>query len=369
MVFRFSIFLALFVSGLFGKTIAIIPDSPGIYISDEESDSEPSISGELSSVTPGVLTSDGYRLKGIIYNQNGESLINHPLGRVIYDLRDTDIKFISKQYFGGLFGRHFESIRKADKVVFFNIYQSLPAWFCQVPKHKRYLIAFEPPSVYPWMYSSKCQELFHKILTFDDDLINIKPYAKYYYPVLKPMISNIPAFSKKKLLCIFAGNKSSKHPNELYSERKKAITFFDQNYSEEFDLYGPTWESENFTTYRGTVPIKEDVMKHYKFSICYENIENISGYITEKIFECFQAGCVPIYLGASNILDYIPKTCFIDKNEFASYEELADHLTHLDESTYHEYLIQIEKFLRSKKAKLYSVENFSRIFQQEIVFD
>lgn len=334
LVFRLLICFHILSSSLFAKTIAIVPDSPR-------------------------------SLSKVLESQNKKSLIHHPLGRVIYDLRDSDVVFAQKSYYG-ISG---EILRSADKIVFFNIYQSLPMWFCQVPKSKRYLIAFEPPSVYPWMYSDKCKDLFHKILTFDDDLVNIAPFVKYYYPVLKPMISNLPDFSKKKLLCILAANKTSKHPNELYSERKKAIAFFDQNYKEEFDLYGPKWEEEGFKTYRGVVPIKEDVLKHYKFSICYENIENVAGYITEKIFECFQAGNIPIYLGASNITDYIPRTCFIDKNAFATYEELTTFLKNMDEFTYNSYVTNIQKFLSSKKAKLYSVENFSKVFQKEIIFD
>ncbi len=334
LVFRLLICSYLPLCILFAKTIAIVPDSPG-------------------------------SLSKILECQSKESLINYPLVRVIYDLQDSDVVVLQKSYYG----ISNEILRSADKVVFLNIYQSLPIWFCQVPKHKRYLIAFEPPSVYPWMYSDKCKDLFHKILTFDDDLVNTPPYVKYFYPVLKPMILNLPDFSKKKLLCILAANKTSKHPNELYSERKRAIAFFDQNYKEEFDLYGPKWEGEGFKTYRGVVPIKEDVLKHYKFSICYENIENIAGYITEKIFECFQAGNIPIYLGASNITDYIPRECFIDKSEFETYEELAIFLRDMDEFTYHSYISNIEKFLISKKAKLYSVENFSKVFQKEIVFD
>ena len=48
-------------------------------------------------------------------------------------------------------------------------------------------------------------------------------------------------------------------------------------------------------------------MQHYRFYICYENTEGVEDYITEKIFDCFAAGFVPIYWGASNIEKYIPK--------------------------------------------------------------
>ena len=74
--------------------------------------------------------------------------------------------------------------------------------------------------------------------------------------------------------------------------------------------------------YKGKAQNKIETIKHYKFCICYENTQNIKGYITEKIFDCFAAGVVPIYWGASNIEAYIPKTCFIDQREFQEFEEV-----------------------------------------------
>ena len=52
--------------------------------------------------------------------------------------------------------------------------------------------------------------------------------------------------------------------------------------------------------------------KNISFAICYENARDIPGYITEKIFDCFFAGCVPIYWGgAPNVTDHIPANTFI----------------------------------------------------------
>ena len=51
-------------------------------------------------------------------------------------------------------------------------------------------------------------------------------------------------------------------------------------------------------------------------SVLFETI------VSEKIFDCFAAGNVPIYWGASNVTDYIPEDCFIDMRSFSSFEEL-----------------------------------------------
>ena len=44
---------------------------------------------------------------------------------------------------------------------------------------------------------------------------------------------------------------------------------------------------------------KIDYMKDFKFNICPENMD-VPNYVTEKIFDAFQAGTIPIYHGALN---------------------------------------------------------------------
>ncbi|KAB7887432.1 hypothetical protein GBG19_10625 [Poseidonibacter ostreae] len=68
--------------------------------------------------------------------------------------------------------------------------------------------------------------------------------------------------------------------------------------------------------------------------MCYENARDIPGYITEKIFDSFFAGCVPVYLGADNITEHIPKECFIDKREFDTYEKLYKYLKNMSDEEY-----------------------------------
>jgi alpha(1,3/1,4) fucosyltransferase len=44
---------------------------------------------------------------------------------------------------------------------------------------------------------------------------------------------------------------------------------------------------------------KKDFISQYKFNICPEN-SNAPGYVTEKIFQAIDAGCIPIYWGSDN---------------------------------------------------------------------
>ncbi len=107
-------------------------------------------------------------------------------------------------------------------------------------------------------------------------------------------------------------------------------------------------------------------MKNYRFSICFENVSHIPGYISEKIFACFAAGTVPVYLGPPNIEEYIPAECFIDYRKFKDNEQLYLFLKNMSEDAYQSYLENIRLFLNSEKAYLFSVENFTKTLHEAI---
>jgi alpha(1,3/1,4) fucosyltransferase len=144
----------------------------------------------------------------------------------------------------------------------------------------------------------------------------------------------------------------------LYSQRKAAIDFFERYAPQNFDFFGFGWPSTNYKTYKGIANNKTNTLKNYKFSICYENICNIHGYITEKIFGSFVAGCVPIYWGAEDVTDYIPKNCFIDKRNFKTLHDLYSFISAMKQDEYDAYIENIKRFLKSEQAHYFSIENF-----------
>ena len=217
------------------------------------------------------------------------------------------------------------------------------------------LLVFEPPSVYPNMHTSSYYNCFSKVITWEDDLIDGQKFCKFRYPVYNPMTRDTIPLARRKLCCVMAANKKSNFINELYSERLKAIQYFNK-YPEHFDLYGPDWHKKGFVCYKGWVEDKIKTLKHYKFAICYENTKEVKGYITEKIFDCFQAGVVPVYWGAPNITDEVPANCFIDRRRFSCYEELHQYLLSMTEEQYNKILANIRTYLASEKAQQYSVD-------------
>ncbi|OGN57806.1 MAG: hypothetical protein A3D18_05110 [Chlamydiae bacterium RIFCSPHIGHO2_02_FULL_49_29] len=246
-------------------------------------------------------------------------------------------------------------------VISFNrCHWSFMAQLMLYPKSKRWLFCFEPPVVMPQLYHSRLQEEFDKIFVMFDEWVDNRTWHKFYYPQPKLQQSEpTPDFSKKMLCCMINNNKYYCHPDELYSERRNIISFFSFLKKEEFDLYGGGWQG--YCPWKGTIPNKVEVLKNYRFCICYENMKNQRGYITEKIFDCLISGCVPVYLGADNITDYIPQECFIDRRKFSSHEELYRFLKQINKERYQVYLNAAKSFLESPQAALFSVEAFTKM--------
>ncbi|BDC34779.1 hypothetical protein Noda2021_07370 [Candidatus Dependentiae bacterium Noda2021] len=222
------------------------------------------------------------------------------------------------------------------------------------------LFLWEPPSVKPYNYDTSYHQYFNRIYTWNDALIDNMRYYKFYYPVRHNMKRSSDSFNDKKLCVMVTAYKSSHHPNQLYTERSGVVHFFEKKHPQDFDLYGYDWPS-SIRVYKGTIDDKLEKVSHYKFSIAYENIKDEPGYVTEKMFHCFAAGTVPIYWGASNIYDYVPHSCFIDRTNFSSNEELYDYLTNMSEETHQTYLSNIEQYLQTPAAHNFSNAYFAQL--------
>jgi Glycosyltransferase family 10 (fucosyltransferase) C-term len=82
------------------------------------------------------------------------------------------------------------------------------------------------------------------------------------------------------------------------------------------------------------------LLRDYKFYFAAENTRCAS-YVTEKIYDAFAAGAVPVYLGAPNIRQYLPgKRSALLVDDYASPRHLAEHMLALaaNDTLYDEYL-------------------------------
>ena len=225
------------------------------------------------------------------------------------------------------------------------------------------LFAWEPPAVLPLNYEPAYHQYFHRILTWHDSWVDGKRYVKLHWPQIGklPPIADLP-FGERKLLVNFSGNKASPHPRELYSARKRTIRFFENNHPTQFDLFGPGWNREGeppFHSWRGVVAQKWSEYPKYRFGLCYENMRDEPGWISEKLFDCLRSACVPVYWGANNVDDYVDPACLVDRRRFESEEELADFLVRMSEKEWRGYRLAGERYLRSESFRKFLPEQFA----------
>jgi hypothetical protein len=258
------------------------------------------------------------------------------------------------------------------------------------------LFLCEPPIVRPDSYKPEAHSPFRKVMTFKKSLCAGNP-SKYIFSALPCMPEDKTepmAFAQRKLCCLIQSYMVLNKPTELFSERIKAVRWFEAHAPRDFDLMGTEWDRilfpgplsflnfalraayrrlgflkmlkfHRFPSYIGpNVKGKHRTLLEYKFCFAYENSTE-ADYISEKLFDCFHAGCVPIYYGAPNVTDYIPATTFIDKRKF-SYEELYRYISTMPESEYNGYLAAAEAYLHSPAIRPFTpegyVENFTRNF-------
>ncbi len=295
----------------------------------------------------------------------------------------------------------------------FNLYiESLP--LITQGQGKNYLIRFETDLTVPVNADAAYLQQFDGIFTWDKSLLEANLQStmglglakEKLHPITIP--NPLPAefsqhrvvnlgFSARPHFCTLIA--SNRHANcadnrELYSERIKAIRWFEANAPRDFVLYGNGWKVPQkrfgvigkmryrlakvppflfrkpaFPSYDGPVKSKFTALSQARFSICFENARDIRGYLTEKIFDCLFAGCVPIYWGDPEVEKAIPKNCFIDFRQFQSYQALYDFLKNLSAQEYQAYQLAGQQFLASPQFQVFSSAAFAKQIIDSIQHD
>lgn len=127
------------------------------------------------------------------------------------------------------------------------------------------------------------------------------------YKIINNYIENFP--KKDKLINFVYSHKSTQHPLLLYRYRHRlGLSLLQDNLP--VDIYGgSTIKLKKIFKDKENIKYSfdwEDIHKiyeNYKFSIVIENTREPE-YFTEKIFIPLMCGCIPIYLGSTNIDNY-----------------------------------------------------------------
>lgn len=290
-----------------------------------------------------------------------------------------------------------EPLESYDAIIFFDYPTKLNKYFRQLLSMENappmYLVICEPRVVRPDNWEKKNHQYFRKIFTSN---LSIVDNDRYIYLNLTCKIErNRKYFSiseKKKFCALISSNKYSNGFGELYSMRRKIIGWFERYHSNQFDLYGVDWDRlfipflgrANFLlagiykvmpwlprfklhkAYRGRIGNKRAVLSQYKFAICFENAI-ASGYVTEKILDCFMAGVIPVYLGAPEINKLIPRNAFIDMRNFSSFEELYQFMSSMSDQDRQTYLDEMFNFLGSQQVTPWTPNAFAETLEKGVL--
>ena len=272
------------------------------------------------------------------------------------------------------------------------------------PLKIKYAIILETENIKPNNSNENLLQTYHRVFSWNRHLpIKHDAFTQIFFP--NELNTNWSVNKRRQnCICMVAANKSivlsTPGIKDLYLERIELI----KKLSEEkykplgFHLYGTGWQvtflkclknslrtirnsgelgrhqwmiyfgQKNFD-YRGPVNSKRQLLLKYDFSICYENLGGYENYVTEKIIDCFNAGVIPIYKGASNITDLIPENCFIDANRFRNNDELLDFLKQITFDQIIEYRTCIKSFLTSKSAEKFTNTYFAKAISSAILCD
>lgn len=274
-----------------------------------------------------------------------------------------------------------DKLTNADKVIFFNHNKNLLR-SCKnngIEKDKRVLVLWEPETVYPLQYRKGIWENYSTIITIRKDLSKKYCFPHIFWPQGQTIRDKTPGFKNRKFITLINANKYSYVNGELYSLRREAIRFFEKYSKNSFDLFGRGWSENPFfkspgmflmyvrssfkngkfskfisdvfnsffiewPSFKGEIDDKYEYLAQYKFAISFENEDSI---VTEKLFDALSCGTIPIYKGPDEINEIVPSNCYINFDDFSSFEDLNNFLQNLSEEDFDKYQENINEYLKS----------------------
>lgn len=280
----------------------------------------------------------------------------------------------------------------------------------KINKDKSFLIVTEPPVYLGEAWNFQEHNRFSKVFIHDSKYAQERPnlYRHLYYAIDTEGIVDMPIpseeeFNSRKFASLMNGSIANpefhRHEGSLLGERYKIITWFSDNHPTELDFFGrgirnkyygmsfrgfgvlqkilpkglihviaSILQKDIIRVYKGEVPAldKSLVLNRYRFNFCFENTSNISGYLTEKLFDCFYSKTIPIYWGAPNIEDLLPENLFVDYRNFTSIEELYRYMTSFSYSDALAMFNAQKEFLESPRSENFKVKKFVQTIVSEL---
>jgi hypothetical protein len=264
------------------------------------------------------------------------------------------------------------------------------------------LVSFEPPVIAWWLYYhlESVSARFPHTFLFEGARERVAP-TTWFHPLFFPQPCPPPRptgrpWSSRRFLAMIQSNKAQPRARDLarwfdrprevslkrtlaglryrpiardrYGFRLRAIEAFAEK--GDFDLYGEGWDRRHPAVdprlhalaegiWRGPVEDKVTQLAGYRFAFIFENTR-FPGYVSEKLFDCFYARCIPVYSGAPDVAQYVPPSTFIDVRQFPSFPELERFLRAITEEDARRYIDATHSFLVSPAFEGWCGDRFAR---------
>jgi hypothetical protein len=264
------------------------------------------------------------------------------------------------------------------------------------PDRPKFLLRTEPPSVFPKQYSANISKLYDVIITpggsrdLQDESFYLWPYYYLKSPFfidenladIKEIVNErysdhlyeMNSWKKRTIFCSFiASNKISPTDEGFYGLREEIVS---ANKLGLISIFGYGWNASVierisqriamlrfsllnlqsvalgiffkglFKRYKtnGEIENKHSIMLQSKYSLV---IENSPHFLTEKIFDSFINGSIPIYLGPDLSEFGIPSNCYIQAPPDC--KKILELIANLEQGGSQELLLGIQDFLKSKE--------------------
>uniref|UniRef100_A0A6M3MGB8 Putative glycosyltransferase n=1 Tax=viral metagenome TaxID=1070528 RepID=A0A6M3MGB8_9ZZZZ len=213
------------------------------------------------------------------------------------------------------------------------------------------LYLHEPYSISPHTYNPSVWQWYDTIYTW-----NSKIYYQFFNRFrmrltgIQGMVKNtftghVPFSSKLGVCTICKMYKTEKEFNIVHMKQdylnyisgkvKNCGAFGAVKYCHD-DVYKGEIKNEDGTL-KPSSNEKLRVLARYKYCLAFESCMHdywALDWITEKIYDCFLAKCMPIFLGAPNIKEKIPKELYISMRDYVGLDELIYTLDNMSELEY-----------------------------------
>lgn len=294
---------------------------------------------------------------------------------------------------------------KADLVLYFNLGPYCPPASAALDHGRpRILFLTESPANKPYWFIKDNHRQFDAIITYNPKLVDGVRYFAYRFSVGSPrqQMEDLP-FASRRVSVLLNSNYNDGVLNAhrpwipfqrllatrktyrfgvwdaiscllhtSYSERR-ALARAAESVPDAMDVYGVNWHGckhgwfrrffpeAPFRCHRGVaVDNKLLLLSRYRFAFAVENYCGDVGYVSEKILDAYHAGCVPVYLGDSNIGEMMPRDSFVDIRNFGSRKRLFQHLVCCNEKQWIKMRDAGKSFLNSPAMKPFEPASFAQ---------